>query len=1071
MKIPLLAHYLGNNPFHIFREVFNKFNKWLKYKIKHFCSCLLLVTQQYPDANKWVMNNGNYQLNNMMKRTVIAPVLLSLFVLVFLVAPVAAAGLTITNGNPITRTDGSTSPVIIIDGEQIDINGTITIDVSGLNWYVSTYPFSTENVVIHDNAVAATWTSAVAGNDTGTFLTLTSTGGNTSAGENITVTFTGAVNPWVDNPSGSDWEIPLTATRTDTGQTGDFTIVIISPPPSGLSIADGVPITATDGSTSPVITITDSPIAQNGTINISVANLHQYVVGYTFTTANVVVTSFPDAEKWTAAVNGNILTLTSSSGSADIGETVTVTFTGSAGKPWFSDMANTVTLTAKRTDGEGQDYFDFGINTPPPTPLIITEGAKITTTNGATSPVITITGSNITRNGTIVIDVSGLTGFVSGGFTNANVVIQDTAVAANWTRTITGDSSGTYLTLTSAGGPTTAGENVTVTFTGATHPWTANTGGEKTISLYTTRTDGAGEGTVNLVIETTPPHGFLVVANFTASPTADIAPLTVAFTDTSLGHPTSWSWDFGDGSNSTSRDPSHTYPDVGTYTVSLNATNAYGSDTKTQDITVINGAIREAHTTIAGLTITNYEGRQTVTVDTSVLPAALIPNNSVLELQPPAESGFASITIFAKNGFSQNGTLIVGKPSGVRLVTEEIAPSSGFSTAIGKNASFNYSIELPSWPCNAKLSTKIWEGVIPRYDNLFHRIASKNGAFPLGTAYTAKVTSTNFPPDARVQLHMSVNTIAFNEFLGDATGRMFIWRIADDEKSGQILPTSHRYSDPVNNLDYYEADSPLGLSTFGISSLTGNNNPFQLITFVIVNVISQLNNPGSPAVVQTTLAPVINQTTLPDPGTTAKIYSNADGVITQATKLLSTDGLANVFLDPGIVAKNSSGMPLTSIGIRRIPAGELPAASPGAGLSFTGMAYDLQPDGGTFSPSTPISFTILQAQWGQEYIIQEYDTVTRTWQAHPGSYNPETGTITVQVSHLCTFALFARSTEIPKAATPEPTIIVSSKSSMSTNVGMYSWIISSVVQNPVIIVIVLAALALVAYFGWWKRRL
>jgi hypothetical protein len=42
---------------------------------------------------------------------------------------------------------------------------------------------------------------------------------------------------------------------------------------------------------------------------------------------------------------------------------------------------------------------------------------------------------------------------------------------------------------------------------------------------------------------------------------------------------------------------------------------------------------------------------------------------------------------------------------------------------------------------------------------------------------------------------------------------------------------------------------------------------------------------------------------------------------------------------------------------------------------------------------------------------------------------------------------------------------------MSTNVEMYRWIISSVVQNPLIIAIVLAVITLVAYFGWWKRRL
>jgi hypothetical protein len=65
----------------------------------------------------------------------------------------------------------------------------------------------------------------------------------------------------------------------------------------------------------------------------------------------------------------------------------------------------------------------------------------------------------------------------------------------------------------------------------------------------------------------------------------------------------------------------------------------------------------------------------------------------------------------------------------------------------------------------------------------------------------------------------------------------------------------------------------------------------------------------------------------------------------------------------------------------------------------------------------------------------------------------------------------AKTTKVEQAENPNATVLVSSKSAMSTNVGMYSWIISSVVQNPVIMVIGLAVLALVAYFGWWKRRL
>ncbi len=72
-------------------------------------------------------------------------------------------------------------------------------------------------------------------------------------------------------------------------------------------------------------------------------------------------------------------------------------------------------------------------------------------------------------------------------------------------------------------------------------------------------------------------------ADFTGSPTSGTAPLAVAFTDLSTGSPTSWSWTFGDGGTSTSRNPSHTYTSAGSYTVSLTATNAYGNNTKTRN--------------------------------------------------------------------------------------------------------------------------------------------------------------------------------------------------------------------------------------------------------------------------------------------------------------------------------------------------------------------------------------------------------------------------------------------------------------------------------------------------------
>ncbi len=70
------------------------------------------------------------------------------------------------------------------------------------------------------------------------------------------------------------------------------------------------------------------------------------------------------------------------------------------------------------------------------------------------------------------------------------------------------------------------------------------------------------------------------VAEFLGEPTSGFAPLTVLFTDLSSGIPTSWSWNFGDGSTSILQNPTHEYAAVGIYTVLLNATNAFGSDTK-----------------------------------------------------------------------------------------------------------------------------------------------------------------------------------------------------------------------------------------------------------------------------------------------------------------------------------------------------------------------------------------------------------------------------------------------------------------------------------------------------------
>jgi PKD repeat protein len=53
----------------------------------------------------------------------------------------------------------------------------------------------------------------------------------------------------------------------------------------------------------------------------------------------------------------------------------------------------------------------------------------------------------------------------------------------------------------------------------------------------------------------------------------------IEFKDISLNMPTSWAWNFGDGTTSNLKNPVHTYTENGIYNVSLTVTNINGSNT------------------------------------------------------------------------------------------------------------------------------------------------------------------------------------------------------------------------------------------------------------------------------------------------------------------------------------------------------------------------------------------------------------------------------------------------------------------------------------------------------------
>jgi len=151
------------------------------------------------------------------------------------------------------------------------------------------------------------------------------------------------------------------------------------------------------------------------------------------------------------------------------------------------------------------------------------------------------------------------------------------------------------------GSPTSGAYPLTVNFTDSSsgsitsRSWTFGDGGTSTATNPSHQYQYAGAFTVSLTVSGS--YGSDIeaktnyinvsapatpVAAFTGSPTDDLHPLTVNFTDQSTGTITAWSWVFGDGGTSTTQNPSHQYVNPGAYTVSLTVSGPSGSDIETK---------------------------------------------------------------------------------------------------------------------------------------------------------------------------------------------------------------------------------------------------------------------------------------------------------------------------------------------------------------------------------------------------------------------------------------------------------------------------------------------------------
>lgn len=199
-------------------------------------------------------------------------------------------------------------------------------------------------------------------------------------------------------------------------------------------------------------------------------------------------------------------------------------------------------------------------------------GATTSVINTAAAGIYTVTVTDIASNCSTTQTIAVANSSTSPAFT-ATPAGNLPCGSASGTVLVNAISSNTNVTYTWFGNGIASGSN--------TPNATINQAGIYTVTALDNVTGCSTTSTLFIGQPT-------VVANFSVNVASGMAPLTVDFTNNSLGA-NSYSWTFGNGGVSTSTNPSNVYVTSGNYTVTLVSSNGNCSDTYTLEIKVNGG--------------------------------------------------------------------------------------------------------------------------------------------------------------------------------------------------------------------------------------------------------------------------------------------------------------------------------------------------------------------------------------------------------------------------------------------------------------------------------------------------
>jgi len=281
---------------------------------------------------------------------------------------------------------------------------------------------------------------------------------------------------------------------------------------------------------------------------------------WTFGDGNVSTDANPTHTYAADGVYTVVLAATNSCGTTFVEQTVTIitvpvaafTFNGAIGcSPFLVQFDNTSSDNATSIEWT----FEGGV------PGTSSEENPVVTWDAPGVYNVTLVASNQAGSSTATASITVIGG-PSAGFTSQTAGLS--VIFSN-----SSQNGGTY-SWDFGDGTTSQEENPTHTYAGT---------GTYTVVLTAYNECGTSTYTQVVTIEGSAP-----LVSFTSDTQKGCAGVTVQFTDQSAGDPVSWQWTFEGGNPATSseQNPSVTYATPGTYAVTLQATNIYGSNTSTQ---------------------------------------------------------------------------------------------------------------------------------------------------------------------------------------------------------------------------------------------------------------------------------------------------------------------------------------------------------------------------------------------------------------------------------------------------------------------------------------------------------